>query len=140
MHGDLCSRCGVQHCQRPQSQKSSSLSTHFVRPSNLYVGLVVEEAKDHEDQDMNGLEPLVHSTPVASESSPSDHENLDIHLADDGLGKALAVMTAVQVSGITATGQAFADHGSAFKTYLSRLMATGRKLGRVKCHSWSPHL
>ncbi|KIW35416.1 uncharacterized protein PV07_02113 [Cladophialophora immunda] len=98
IYNDLCVCCGDPKPGNQPHRKSPSTSPvcQSLRPVNLYEGLAVEEAEDHEGQTPGKKRPSGQSKPIPPPLSASEGSDLDIRLADDDLGNALELAAAAQ--------------------------------------------
>jgi hypothetical protein len=100
---DLCTRFGGFKSPNHQKQESQSSTSQLCGPATQYQALVVEEAEE-QDKDEMGISPQSSDTAWVARFSTRD--DAGIHLADDGLVKALEVMAAAQASPPAQTDEA----------------------------------
>ncbi|KIW90412.1 uncharacterized protein Z519_09057 [Cladophialophora bantiana CBS 173.52] len=95
IYDDLCVCCGGLKSQHRKSSSSSPVCPSL-RPVNQYEGLTVEEAEDYEGQNTGKIAAPGGSKPTTPPPSSTGGQGLDIHLADDELGRALELAAAAQ--------------------------------------------
>ncbi|OAL34693.1 hypothetical protein AYO20_06110 [Fonsecaea nubica] len=98
IYNDLCVCCGDHKPGNQPHRKSPSASPicQSLRPVNLYEGLVVEDAEDHDGQNPGKVGLPGQSKPISPRPSTTERQDLDIRLADDDLGNALELAAAAQ--------------------------------------------
>jgi hypothetical protein len=145
MYNDLLLRFDSTRSQIHRDRKSQAPISQVSRAVNQYNSLVVEEVEDLQDHDQNELDISKHSEIIAantaiSATTTSTREDPNVYLEDDGLGKAMEVMTAVQASTQDKKkGGRMADRSSVYMTLIPQLKPTGQLLGTAGFLSSSPH-